>query len=179
MKIAEDASERTSCKFHMAGAVFVDNTHKVISIGFNGPTKGDAHCIEVGCAKVDGDPVTKKLKRCRGAHAEINAIMNAQNPRLIHGSTLYTTLFPCYDCMKALNNAGIDEIIYKEIYKRIQTGGEKVEEEDEAWDLARTRGIKIREYMPSDTKKHAVESARKTPSKKTVGKMKTKKNERF
>jgi deoxycytidylate deaminase len=48
--------------------------------------------------------------------------------------------------MKALNNAGVKEIIYKDIYLRTQTGGEKMEEEDEAMELARAKGIKIRKY---------------------------------
>lgn len=146
MNIAYEAAKRTACKFHQTGSVFVDVNRRIISVGYNGPTEGDDHCIEVGCAKVDGDPVTKKLMRCRGAHAEINAIINTQDPARLRGSTLYTVLYPCYDCMKALNNAGVKEIIYAEVYKRIQTGGEKQEEEDEAALLAKKRNIKIRQY---------------------------------
>jgi dCMP deaminase len=115
-------------------------------MGYNGPTEGDYHCIDDGCAKVDGDPVTGKLRRCRGAHAEINGIINAQDGTRLRGATLYTVLFPCYDCMKALNNAGIKEIVYYEKYERIQTGGEKFEEEDEAVELANKRNIIIRKY---------------------------------
>ncbi len=146
MKIAYEAANRTACKFHQTGSVFVDNNHRIISVGYNGPTEGDDHCIEVGCAKVDGDKKTGKLMRCRGAHAEINAIINTQDPDRLRGSILYTVLYPCYDCMKALNNAGVKEIVYSEIYKRIQTGGEKQEEEDEASILAKKRNIKVRQY---------------------------------
>jgi len=78
ISLASLISKRTACKFHEAGVVFVDENHRIISLGYNGPTEGDFHCLEVGCAKVDGDPETKKLKRCRGAHAEINGIMNAR-----------------------------------------------------------------------------------------------------
>ncbi len=148
MSLAIIASKRAACKFHETGAVFVDEYHRIISIGYNGPTEGDVHCLEVGCAKVDGDPKTGELKRCRGAHAEINGIINAQDTRRLRGATLYTVLFPCYDCMKALNNAGIAEIVYYRTYERLQTGGEKFEEEDEAWELAKTRGIKIRQFKP-------------------------------
>ena len=146
MNLASLVSKRTACKFHEAGVVFVDKNHRIISLGYNGPTEGDYHCIKDGCAKVDGDPKTKKLRRCRGAHAEINGIMNSQDPRRLRGATAYTLLFPCYDCMKAFNNAGISEIIYFNEYKRIQTGGEKKEEEDEARELAKKRKIKIRKY---------------------------------
>lgn len=146
MNLAVLASYRTACKFHLAGAVIADEHHRVVSMGYNGPTEGDYHCIDVGCAKVDGMPRTKKLERCRGAHAEINSIINAQDTRRLRGGKMYTALFPCYDCMKALNNAGIKEIVYLEEYKRIQKGGKKTETEDEAWKLAKKSKIKIRKY---------------------------------
>lgn len=139
-------SKRTACKFHVTGAVFVDTNKRIISVGYNGPTEGDYHCIEVGCAKVDGNPETGQLERCRGAHAEINAIINCQDTKRLRSATLYCVAFPCYDCMKALNNAGVKEIVYFEKYERIQTGGEKKEEENEALDLAKKRDIKIRKY---------------------------------
>ncbi len=146
MNLASIVSKRAACKYHEAGVVFVDKNKRIISVGYNGPTEGDYHCLEYGCAKVDGDPVTKKLRRCRGAHAEINGIINAQDPTRLRGATAYSLLFPCYDCMKAFNNAGIAEVVYANEYKRIQTGGEKHEEENESWELAKKRGIKIRKY---------------------------------
>lgn len=146
MNLAVMASKRTACKFHETGCVFVDKNKRIVSMGYNGPTEGDYHCIENGCAKVDGDPETGKLKRCRGAHAEINGIINCQDTTRLRGATIYTALFPCYDCMKALNNVGIKEIIYKDAYERIQTGGEGKEEENEALELAEKRNITIRRY---------------------------------
>jgi dCMP deaminase len=146
MNLAIMVSKRTACKFHEAGAVCVDENKRVVSTGYNGPTEGDVHCIEAGCAKVDGDPVTKQLKRCRGAHAEVNSVVNAQDTTRLRGATLYSVLFPCYDCMKVLNNAGIKEIVYLHKYERIKTGGEAKEEENESLELADLRGIKIRKY---------------------------------
>lgn len=146
MNLAVMASKRTSCKFHETGCVYVDKNKRIVSMGYNGPTEGDYHCIEDGCAKVDGDPKTKELKRCRGAHAEINGIINCQDTTRLRGATIYTVLYPCYDCMKALNNAGIKEIVYKDTYERIKTGGEGKEEEDEAGELAKSRGMIVRRY---------------------------------
>lgn len=146
MNLAILISKRSACKFHEMGSVFVDQNHRIISMGYNGPTEGDYHCFEVGCAKVDGDPESKQLKRCRGAHAEMNGIINAQDPTRLRGATLYTSTFPCYDCMKSLNNAGIKEVVYFSKYERIQTGGEKKEEENEAQELANKRGIVIRKF---------------------------------
>ncbi len=146
MNLAIVASKRTACKFHETGAVFVDKNKRIISIGYNGPTAGDLHCLDVGCAKVDGDPITGKLRRCRGAHAEINGIINCQDTKRLRGATIYSVLFPCFDCMKALNNVGIAEIVYHKAYQRIQTGGEAFEEEDESIELAKKRNILIRKY---------------------------------
>lgn len=146
MNLAIMASKRTACKFHETGAVYVDKNKRIISIGYNGPTAGDLHCIEVGCAKVDGDPKTGKLRRCRGAHAEVNGIINCQDTKRLRGATVYSVLFPCFDCMKALNNVGIAEIVYLNSYTRIVTGGENFEEEDESLELARLRNIVIRKY---------------------------------
>ncbi|MCK4539644.1 competence protein ComE [Candidatus Parcubacteria bacterium] len=146
MNMAILAAKRTACRYVEAGAVYVDKHNRVISVGYNGPTEGDYHCIDVGCAKVDGDPQTGKLKRCRGAHAEVNGMINAVDITRLRGATLYTATFPCYDCMKSLNNAGIREIIYLEEYARIKKGGRGTEKENEARELADTRGIKIRKY---------------------------------
>jgi dCMP deaminase len=148
MNLAVIASKRTACKFHETAAVIVDKNHRIISIGYNGPTAGDMHCLDavVGCAKVDGDPKTGKLKRCRGAHAEVNAIINASDNYRLQGATIYSVLTPCYDCMKALNNAGLKEMVYLNNYHRIMTGGEKQEDEDESDELAAIAGIAVRQY---------------------------------
>ncbi len=149
MGLALLVSERTSCKFHKVGVVLVDERKRIVSLGYNGPTEGDDHCIEIGCAKIAGDS-DGKYKRCRGIHAEINAIINCQDTRRLRGSTLYTTSSPCYDCVKALNNVGISEIVFYENYTRLKTGGEGKEEENEAWELAEKRGIKVRQHIPKE-----------------------------
>ena len=57
----------------------------------------------------DGAPQdTKYLYVC---HAELNAILNYAGSNL-QGATIYTTLFPCNECAKALIQAGIKKVIY-------------------------------------------------------------------
>lgn len=152
MQMAITVSDRTACIFHKAGSVFVDDNHRIISVGYNGPSSGDLHCMEVGCAKVHGDPVTGEMKRCRGAHGEINAIINSGDTGRLRHSTLYTTLFPCYDCMKALNNVGVKRIVYYEEYLRIVDGaaGKKKEAEPEARELANKRNIILDKYKKKE-----------------------------
>lgn len=151
MEVALSTAKRTACIFHKVASVFVDTNNRIISLGYNGPSKGDFHCNEVGCAKVHGDPVTGECKRCRGAHSEINGIINAGDSKRLRGSTLYITLFPCYDCMKALNNVGIARIVYFAEYERILDGsdGTKKVSEPEAFELAKKRGILLEKFQPS------------------------------
>jgi dCMP deaminase len=146
MNIAMVLTRRVSCQVVKTAAVYVDSNHRVISLGYNGPVTGAYNCDEVGCAKINGNPKTKKLERCRGAHAEMNGIINAIDPRALKNATLYCIKFPCFDCVKSLANVGIKEIVYYEKYLRTQTGGEKFEEETEAEDLVKMRKIKIRKY---------------------------------
>jgi len=146
MNLALLVSQRTSCKHHLVGVVYVDKNKRIVSLGYNGPVSGDYNCIEVGCAKIDGDPVTKKVQKCRGMHAEINGIINSENTARLQGATLYTSVLCCWDCFKAISNAGIKEVVYFQEYKRIKKGGEATEEENEIWDLGKKLGIKIRKY---------------------------------
>lgn len=148
MSMAAAAAERTACIFHQIGSVFVDENKRVISVGYNGPTAGDTHCIEEGCAKVHGDPETGELKRCRGAHSEINAIINSGETNQLRDSTLFITVFPCYDCMKALNNLGIKKIVYLDEYLRVMEGSDGTEKapEPEARVLANKRGIALEKF---------------------------------
>lgn len=44
-------------------------------------------------------------------HAELNAILNNIGMDL-HGCRIYTALFPCNECSKAIIQAGITEVIY-------------------------------------------------------------------
>jgi dCMP deaminase len=44
-------------------------------------------------------------------HAELNAILNNIGMDL-HGCRIYTALFPCNECSKAIIQAGIKEVIF-------------------------------------------------------------------
>ena len=44
-------------------------------------------------------------------HAELNALLNYTGTNL-KNATIYTTLFPCNECTKALIQSGIKEVIY-------------------------------------------------------------------
>lgn len=167
MEIAYTTAKRVACIYHKVASVFVDENKRIVSIGYNGPVSGDYNCNEVGCAKVHGDPVTGELRRCRGAHSEVNAIINSGDTTRLRGATLYITTFPCNDCMKALVNLGIKRIVYGEEYLRIADGsdGKKTIPESEARESAIRSGIELEKY---DKKEEIVEK-KDTSSKLMLG----------
>lgn len=155
MMMVDQAVERSACIHHPTGSIFVDDNHHIIGFGYSGPSAGDFNCSDAGyCLKIDGDPLTGEIKRCNGAHAEMNAIANSGDTKRLKGSTLYCTIYPCYDCMKMLNNIGVKRIVYRKEYRRIADGGHgKEEREQEAVDLAAKRGIIIEKYNMLDEQK--------------------------
>lgn len=57
----------------------------------------------------EGAPLeTKYMYVC---HAELNAILNNAGGNL-RGAKIYTTLFPCHECAKAVIQSGLSEVIY-------------------------------------------------------------------
>ena len=107
MGIAILSSHRSKDPNTAVGSCIVSSENKILSVGYNG--------MPVGCSddefpwERDGDPLsTKYLFVC---HAELNAILNYSGTNM-HGSKIYTTLFPCNECTKALIQSGIREVIY-------------------------------------------------------------------
>ena len=148
MKMAETLGERTSCVVLQVGCVFVDDMKRIVSVGYNGAPRGEVNCDAVGCAKQQCDPQSGKPGKCRGMHAEINAMINCIQPERLRGTTIYTTVFPCYNCMKALVQAGVQVIVYRDEYLRV-VDAETREPEDEAKELAVRQGIKLQQYSRS------------------------------
>jgi dCMP deaminase len=84
--------------------------NRVLATGYNGSVSGMPHCDDVGHDIVNG--------HCkRTIHAEMNAIIQCA----IHGvsskgAIVYVTHYPCYDCAKALVNAGVLVVNYEQTY---------------------------------------------------------------
>lgn len=107
MGIALLSAQRSKDPGTQVGACIVGADKKILSVGYNG--------MPIGCSddvmpwEREGAPRdTKYLYVC---HAELNAILNYSGGRL-QGARLYTTLFPCNECAKAIIQSGIREIIY-------------------------------------------------------------------
>jgi len=117
MSIAEVVATRSTCIRRQVGAVIVKNK-QIISTGYNGAPKGIPHCFETGCMREElGIPAGERHEICRGSHAEINAIVQAASVgSSTEGAVIYCTHEPCSFCTKAIINAGIKKVIYKESY---------------------------------------------------------------
>jgi len=107
MGIALLSSQRSKDPGTQVGACIVSPEKRILTVGYNG--------MPSGCSDDDfpwertGDPLeTKYLFVC---HAEMNAILNSGHSDL-KGSIVYTTLFPCAECTKAMIQKGIKEVVY-------------------------------------------------------------------
>jgi dCMP deaminase len=108
MGIALLSTERSKDPSTSVGACIVSEDNKILSVGYNGMPIGISD-DEFPWSR-EGNPLdTKYLYVC---HAELNAILNYTGID-IKGAKIYTTLFPCNECTKAIIQKGIKEIIYK------------------------------------------------------------------
>lgn len=111
MKITEMVASRSTCDRALVGCVLVNRDHRIVSTGYNGSVSGNPHCDDVGHTMRDGHCIAT-------IHAEMNAILYCAKEGIpTKGTICYVTHFPCLNCTKALIQAGICEIIYKNDYR--------------------------------------------------------------
>ena len=109
MGVATLSGMRSKDPNTQVGACIVSPDHKILSMGYNG--------FPIGCSDDEfpwareGEPLDTKYLYV--THSELNAILNYRGGSL-EGSKIYVTLFPCNECAKAIIQAGIKTIIYKE-----------------------------------------------------------------
>ncbi|MBR6572150.1 MAG: dCMP deaminase family protein [Clostridia bacterium] len=108
MGIAELSAQRSKDPSTQVGACIVSQDNKILSVGYNGMPKSCSD-DEFPWERQGGNLDTKYFFVC---HAELNAILNFRGGSL-EGSKIYTTLFPCNECAKAIIQSGVSEIIYK------------------------------------------------------------------
>jgi dCMP deaminase len=106
--IAFQVAERSTCLRRKVGAVIVKD-RRIKGTGYNGSPAGLPHCIDDGCAMVNGHCV-----RC--IHAEPNALLEC-TPDERKGATLYCTDRPCPECQKLIITSGIGRVVYAREYQ--------------------------------------------------------------
>jgi dCMP deaminase len=109
LDLAIKAATRSTCTRAHHGPVIVRDKN-VISTGYNGSAPGAPHCDDVGC-----EVENFHCQRC--LHAEMNAIIQAaKNGVRTKDADMYVTALPCYNCIKAIANAGIYTVYYAGYY---------------------------------------------------------------
>ncbi|EPR08287.1 deoxycytidylate deaminase [Ruminiclostridium papyrosolvens] len=108
MGIAVLSGKRSKDPSTPVGSCIVDRkANRILSVGYNG--------FPFGCSddefpwEREGDVLCTKYPYV--VHAELNAILNNRGVSL-DGSKIYTALFPCNECAKAIIQSGIREVIY-------------------------------------------------------------------
>ncbi|HMR84408.1 MAG TPA: dCMP deaminase family protein [Niabella sp.] len=107
MGVALLSGKRSKDPSTQVGACIVNPQNKIVGVGYNG--------LPIGCSD-DEFPWQKRgdfleTKYPYVCHAELNAILNNIGISL-QGCKIYTALFPCNECTKAIIQAGISEVIY-------------------------------------------------------------------
>lgn len=107
MGVALLSARRSKDPNTQVGACIVNNKNKIVGAGYNG--------LPMGCDDDDfpwekqGDFLHTKYPYI--CHAELNAILNNIGMDLDE-CKMYTILFPCNECAKAIIQSGITEVIY-------------------------------------------------------------------
>jgi dCMP deaminase len=136
MILALVASLKSKDSSTQVGAVIVDNkTRKVISSGYNGfPRYLDDNKI----------PQTRPEKYLYVVHAELNAILHAE--RQLNDCTMYVSVYPCSECMKAVIQTGIKTVIYLN-----ELSGDDWQKSKEATEkMAELAKVEIRQFTGSN-----------------------------
>ena len=111
MLIAVATRQRAECLGRHVGAVLV-REGRIVATGYNGTPRGFPRCngSERGChrcAHREQYPSGSAYDVCICVHAEQNAILQAARLGYsLDGAHCYTTLRPCFGCLKELRQAG-------------------------------------------------------------------------
>lgn len=108
MGIALLSANRSKDPNTQVGACIVSNDNRILSIGYNGAPRG----LHDDIMKWDREGDFLNTKYAYVCHGELNAILNYRGD--LSGSKIYVALFPCNECAKAIIQAGIKEVIYKD-----------------------------------------------------------------
>ena len=108
MGIAKLSAMRSKDPHTSVGACIVGKDNKILSVGYNGMPQGCSDDIYPWDSDSSDPLQTKYLYVC---HAELNALLNYTGTNL-KGAKIYTTLFPCNECAKAIIQSGIRRIVY-------------------------------------------------------------------
>jgi len=123
MGIAYAVRERANCLGFKVGAIVVLDG-RVVSTGYNGTPEHMLNCDEGGCvrcaerARPEGSAPRFQSGTgydvCICVHAEQNALLAAARFGIpVAGAQIYTTIQPCFGCLKEMVQAHIEGVRYR------------------------------------------------------------------
>lgn len=115
MNLAVATSARANCIGRKVGAVLVSRD-RVVSTGYNGTPSKFTNCLDGGCVRCRNNATPgEKYDLCICVHAEQNALLAAAREGIhTHKTRVFTTLQPCFVCLKECLQAGVTQVIYLE-----------------------------------------------------------------
>jgi dCMP deaminase len=115
MRIAMTVRSRANCTGRRVGAIIVRD-RRILSTGYNGTPTAMTNCEDGGCHRCAEPalyPSGEGYDVCICVHAEQNALLAAARFGVaVEGCTIYTTLQPCFGCLKELIQASVTEVCY-------------------------------------------------------------------
>lgn len=125
------------------GAVIVQDG-RVIGVGTNRPPARLQYSRAESEREIARDP---NWKYYNIEHAERDAINNARdNGRSLTGVTMYTTLFPCADCARAIIAAGIRRLVAPHSTPSIEADTKWVQHFEHAQRMLRRAHVELQMY---------------------------------
>ena len=109
MGVAKLSAFRSKDPNTQVGACIVSPENKIVGVGYNGLPWG-CDDKEFPWEVREGDLYDTKYPYV--VHAELNAILNSIGN--LKGCRIYVSLFPCHECVKAIIQSGISEIIFED-----------------------------------------------------------------
>lgn len=106
MQVVDTISQRSADpNFRVAAIVVTADNTQLIALGYNGDHSGGDNRRESDAPGESGF-----------IHAEVNALikMDYNNPKR---KIMYVSMSPCKMCAKAIINAGISEVVFKDSYR--------------------------------------------------------------
>jgi dCMP deaminase len=156
-KVVDAVALRATCDRGQSGAILVRDG-RIISTGYVGAPAKMPHCDEAGHdietrkilvddPKGVGGKSWVETSHCvRTVHAEMNALIQAAKfgPPVI-AATMYCTMFPCFECAKAIVNAGIVEVFARYDYQRSRRSKELFDSVGVRWSIQNPRTMDYEE----------------------------------
>lgn len=130
LRIALIAAARSTCPRGKIGCIITspDKT-RILGMGYAGAPSDSPHCTEVGCSM---ERVRERYRCVRTVHAEVNAALRVPQSEKKRGLVAYSTHSPCWECLKVLNQVGVDKVYFilrygDEFVERLADKGVEIE----------------------------------------------------